>query len=164
VRDLLQMRDAKLTRLEAFPLFARCSRRELIILGKLSDVVTFEAGSALQVEGSASRSWWLLSDGTAATNRAGVLTGLLAPGDFFGEASLLNKEPAAVTVMALTDVSAFVFDRSSFLSALHESPSFSIALLSAVTSRTPMEGQGDRRSKTAQATATDTTRGTIRLA
>jgi CRP-like cAMP-binding protein len=142
MRDDLQIRDSKLAQLESFALFAGCSSRELIILGKLCDVVEMVPGSALQIEGSTCRTWWVLGQGSAAVNQAGHVIGLVGPGDFIGEASVLSKEPAPVTVVTLTHVSAFAFDRRSLLSALHESPAFSIALLRGVISRHRMYCHG----------------------
>jgi CRP-like cAMP-binding protein len=134
-------RDTKLTRLARLPIFRSCSPSQLTLLGRLAEEVQVPAGTPLQTESAPGQSWFVLEKGSAAVSRAGRPTALFGPGDFWGEAALLSLQPASVTVVALTPVTLFAFDRRSFLGLLSELPMVSMAILKAMAGWEPLYGQ-----------------------
>jgi len=78
----------------------------------------FPAGITILREGEPGDSLYLITEGRVQVETqddAGerVLLGSLAPGDFFGEISLLTSRPRTATVTALTDVETLELTRAS---------------------------------------------------
>jgi CRP-like cAMP-binding protein len=133
--------DSKLARLAGIPLFRGCSTRQLTLLGRLGEEVRVAANMGLQREGMPGRSWYVLERGSAAVSRGGRPTALFGPGDFWGEAALLGRQPASVTVVTLTPASVLMFDRRAFLGVLNGLPNISMALLETMARWEPPYGQ-----------------------
>lgn len=121
-------RNTSLRRLEDAPLFRGLSRRDLALLARRADPVSFEEGAVLSREESPAAEFMVITSGIGEATLGDERIGILGPGDHFGELTLLEGEPHVPTVTALTDVEGFVFGRREFWGVLYAVPAVALRL------------------------------------
>ena len=99
-------------------LFAPLSLATVEHLSSSLASVEIEPGTWLMREGDQGDHYLLIERGEAEVSRFGQVIGVLGPGDGLGEIALLHDVPRTASVMALSPISAFSLDRSSFLEAV----------------------------------------------
>ena len=128
-------KDSKLEHLAQVRLFSACSNKELALIGRASDEVRVPAGKVLCQEGSIGYEFYLILDGQAVVKRGGKKVATLGPGQYFGELSLLDRQPRSATVEAATDMTVLVLGKREFSGLLDEVPTLAHKLLSAMAAR-----------------------------
>ena len=103
------------------PLFASLSGKERELIAGSMDELTFAPGSALITQGTSNDRFFVLTYGEADVNVDERLRQTLKPGAFFGEISMQRGVPATATVVARTELRAYVMTREQF-GALSKSP------------------------------------------
>jgi len=93
----------------------------------------FSAGTVIVLEGDAGDALYLITEGQVdveTRDEVGerVPLGTLAPGDFFGEISLLSSRPRTATVTARTDLEVLELSRASLASLRAAYPDLERAL------------------------------------
>jgi CRP-like cAMP-binding protein len=129
-----QLERATVEVLAQVPLFATLSRRHL---GRVADVASagrYAAGTPLVVEGTPADAFYAILAGSARVDVPGQDV-TLATGDFFGEMALVDDEPRAATVTALTDVLVLMIPRGRFLELLEAEPKVALAVMETLTRR-----------------------------
>lgn len=114
--------DTKLDALKRSPLFAGLSRRQLLLVARLSDDLDVPAGTVLCKEGSRGREFFVIIDGEVSVTRGAEQVATLGKGDFFGEIALLEPVRRTATVAAATPLSFFVISDQAFRSVLATDP------------------------------------------
>src|SRR5438105_1728376 len=104
----MRARGGYLEHLSQVPLFSACSKKDLQTIAKASDEVTVPKGKVLVQEGRPGHEFFLIIDGKSTVSRNGRKIATLGPGDYFGELSLLDREPRSATVAADTDMTLLV--------------------------------------------------------
>ena len=84
------------------PLFSDLSPDDLNALATYADEVTVSEGKHLVDEGGYAYDLFAIVDGTAQVIVGGDVVAELGPGDFFGEAGVLEKQQRNATVVAKT--------------------------------------------------------------
>lgn len=102
--------------------FEHFPRRELILLSRLADSVSFEAGETILSEGRYGTEFYVIVEGQVAVMRSGDRIATLGPGDHFGELALLSPGPRTATVVALTPVAGLVLTSRGFQEARRTVP------------------------------------------
>lgn len=128
-------KDEKLDHLGRMWLFSACTKRDLQMIGKVSDEVDVPAGGTLTDEGRAGHEFYLILDGQASVRRKGKKVATLGPGQYFGELSLLDRGPRSATVVADTDMRLLVLGQREFNGVLDEVPGLAHKLLRTMASR-----------------------------
>jgi CRP-like cAMP-binding protein len=77
----------------------------------------------------------VLGHGTAAVSTVAGVTGLLGPGESFGERALVRRTPSAVAVTALEEVTLLTLARRGFLRMAEVHPSVGAALVASLACR-----------------------------
>jgi CRP-like cAMP-binding protein len=95
-------------RLEAIPLFADLSRKEIETVARWADEVDVPAGYHLLDQGRFPHEFFVIEKGTVAITKDGKHITDLGPGDFCGEIAILEHERRSATVVATTPVTAIV--------------------------------------------------------
>jgi CRP/FNR family transcriptional regulator, cyclic AMP receptor protein len=116
-------------------LFERCSRRELEALQKIATAVDVPAGKVLTSQGEMGREFFVLVEGKAEAVRDGTSIGMLGPGSFFGEMSLLERKPRSATVTTLEPTSLLVITTGDFNSLVQSVPSVDHKMLVVLADR-----------------------------
>ncbi len=120
--------DNKDETLQQIPLFAGCSKKELVALKALCAGVSLREGRVLACEDDFGRQFVVITDGRARVTRRGLTVGALGRGDYFGQLALVARGVHRETVTAETPVRALVFSKVEFLSLLELSPVVAQAL------------------------------------
>ncbi len=110
--------------LQAFPLFQNFSPRVLSQVADQLDLRQFSPGTEIIRQGEIGEEFFVIGQGEVEIWIDGKLSNLLQPGSFFGEVSLLKKQPRNATVRAKTDVTCFVLTDEEFQETVKASATF----------------------------------------
>lgn len=127
--------DDKITRLEAVPLLADCSRRQLKAVARITEVIEVPAGTALARRGQPGNEFYLIVDGSARVEVTPRKRSRLTPGAYFGEMSLLDGGERSATVVAETPMRLLVIKRRDFTTLLREAPELTENILATLSRR-----------------------------
>lgn len=116
------------------PLFANLSGGDQKLIAGYMDEVNFAPNSALISQGAGNDRFFVLTHGEADVNVDGQLRNTLKPGSFFGEISMERGVPATATVVARTEVRAYVMNQEQF-GALNKSSDVISHLRTAISDR-----------------------------
>jgi CRP-like cAMP-binding protein len=97
--------------------------------------VDFPEGRAIVRQGEVGTGFFLITTGRARVVRDGATIAELGPGDFFGELSLLDREPRIATVTAEAPTTCMAIASWEFETLLESQPRLAIALLRGVARR-----------------------------
>lgn len=122
-------RDKQIEHLETVPIFEGCTRRQLLEVARISEVVEVPAGKTLARTGEPGNEFYLILEGTARVEVSARKTRRLGPGDFFGEMSLLDGEPRSATVVAESPMRLLMIHRRVFWTLLSEIPHLTYKVL-----------------------------------
>lgn len=90
--------DNKLAFLEKVPLFSRLAKPDLPVVAGALEMKEYEVGQEVIREGEEGNEFFLILSGEAAVYKGDVNIATLKPGDYFGEASLLEDTPRNATI------------------------------------------------------------------
>lgn len=118
--------------LSQFQLFADLSEPELRALVQQSSRENFRAGDRIISEGDEGHSMYVVLQGTARVTFQETLLTRLAPGDFFGEISLVDDGPRSADVTAETGMEVLVITRMTLGVLAGVQPDAAIHILAAI--------------------------------
>jgi CRP-like cAMP-binding protein len=121
--------DQKIDLLKKVPMFNELSNRHLREISKHSDNVAKKAGDVLVRQGDKGWEFFFIIGGKARVEKDGRVIRSLASGDFFGEISLIDREPRTASVIAETDMDLLVVHSRSFSHLLDTTPGLSGKIL-----------------------------------
>jgi CRP/FNR family cyclic AMP-dependent transcriptional regulator len=127
--------DPKLDLLHSIPLFARISRSDLEMLGKLADEVELPAGKVLMREGESGSEMFIVADGRIRVEHDGKTIAELGPGDWLGEMAILSEGTRTATATTIEPTRAFVVGHREFHSLMDRMPSVRTSVLECVAER-----------------------------
>ena len=133
-------KNEKVELLRPIPLFAACTRRELIEVALVADEREAGADDVLMEQGDPGREFFLLIDGTVVVRRNGRKLAELGPGDWFGEIALLTFKPRSATVTAISPCRLLVIQDRSFRQVVEASPRIALRVLGSVSQRLERDG------------------------
>ena len=127
--------DQKIERLQTVPLLEECTSRQLREIARITDVQELPGGAVLTRAGEPGDEFFLIVDGSARVEVPGGKSARLAPGDFFGEMSLLDGGPRSATVIADTAMRVLMIRRRHFATLLREAPALTLKLCATLARR-----------------------------
>ncbi len=110
------------TSLGRVPLFSKLPPSERVYLTELLQARHYERGDTILQEGAHGDSLYIIEAGQVAIERNGHVIAHLDEGNFFGEMSLLTREPHNANVHALTPVDVLALPADDFLQLLDKLP------------------------------------------
>ncbi len=116
------VRDPKLARLAALPLFAGCTTRELAAIGAAAEIVTVPRLTELTHEGDRADHVYVLLDGMVQVRQGTRVLAYLKDGDVVGELGPLDRRTRTATVTTIVDSDVLVIDRRHLLPLLDRTP------------------------------------------
>ena len=128
-------KNAQIQLLRGVWLFERCSRAELALVASVATTLDVRAGRVLAREGDLGREFFVIVSGGADVTRNGVIVGMLAPGSFFGEMALLDRQPRAATVTAHEPSEILVLTKGAFTGVIDTMPSVDRKMLAVLAGR-----------------------------
>jgi CRP/FNR family transcriptional regulator, cyclic AMP receptor protein len=121
--------------LAAVPLFSLCSKRDLQIVARHTDVVEVPAGTPVIEEGGKGDAFFFILAGEVAVRRRGRTIAKLGPGRFFGELALFDPAPRDATVVAVSPLTLGVLGARVFRAIVRDVPAMSDKLLRGMAQR-----------------------------
>lgn len=115
-------------------LFSEMDEQEVAGIRAIMDELKFKAGQTIVREGDAGDLFHIITEGEVqvtildAKGNTIVLNDL-GPGGFFGELSMLSREPRSARVSAITNVTTLALERDEFFDFLQRKPSAAIDVL-----------------------------------
>ena len=109
-------------RLRPLPLFEGIHEDDVNMIAEHMEERLVSPGEHLTREGASGYFFFVILDGTASVERQGELLASLGPGDFFGEAAVLEATRRNATVTATSDMTAAALFGADFAKYEHDSP------------------------------------------
>ena len=128
-------KNGKVELLKRIPLFAGCTKAELIEVAICADERMAWDGEELTQEGRLGREFFIVVEGDVAVRRGGRKLAELGPGDWFGEIAILTHKPRTATVTATSPVSLLVLSDRAFRQIVERSPRIALKVLRSVADR-----------------------------
>ena len=127
--------DAVVEMLKKVPICSGLSEKELKSMVKLSRERRFESGDNIVRKGEEGVGFYLIIDGAVEIRSDGNTLSKLGPGQFFGEMSVLDRQPRSADVVAVEPSRCLVLNVLHFKSAISNNPEISLKLLQEFTRR-----------------------------
>ena len=127
--------DHKVELLASVGLFGGIDPADLQRIAERAIEVDFAADRPIVRQGEMGTGFFLLVDGRAQVVRDGEVIADLARGDFFGELSLLDRQPRMAAVVATTATTCLAIASWEFEALLETQPRLAIAILRGVAGR-----------------------------
>ena len=129
--------------LAAVPLFSACSKRDLQIVARHTEVVDVPEGTEVVTEGGKGDAFFFILVGEAVVRRRGRTVATLGAGQFFGELALLDPAPRDATVVATSPLTVGVLGARVFRAIVVDVPAMSEKLLRGMAKRLREADQRD---------------------
>jgi len=121
--------------LQAVPLFADLSRRDLKRLAASMKERSFAPGDELVAEGKGGVAFFVLLEGSARVSQGGEDRGRLTAGEYFGEMALIDGDLRLASVHAEEDLRCATMTQWNFRPFVRDHPDVAWALLTAMVKR-----------------------------
>jgi CRP-like cAMP-binding protein len=128
-------KNEKVELLGRVPLFAACTRAELVEVAISADEREAATGDRLTEEGRPGREFFVVVDGAVAVTRARTKLAELGAGDWFGEIAILTHKPRTATVTATSPVRLLVISDRAFRRVVETTPRIALKVLRSVAER-----------------------------
>jgi CRP-like cAMP-binding protein len=128
-------RAVRETALLRSPLFSGLPKRHLRALAKLSTIQSYREGTTIVKENSSGSDVYAILDGRVKVIRVGHTLAHLAPGDVFGEASLLAPAPRTDAIIAQGPTRCLQLTGEDFRAATERDPELAASFLQAAGNR-----------------------------
>jgi len=128
-------KNEKIELLRRVPLFAECTKAELIEVAISADEREAGGGQILTEQGQPGREFFILVEGAVDVRRSGRKLADLGPGDWFGEIAILTYKPRTATVTATSPVRLLVISDRAFRRVVETMPRIALKVLRNVAER-----------------------------
>ena len=116
-------------------LFEGLSRKELVLLARVSEDLEVPAGEVLCREGETGQEFFVIVEGKTDVTSKGKRVATRGDGDFVGEIALLEDTKRTATVTAKTPLRLFVLTRRDFRRLVNENRSVERKVMQALARR-----------------------------
>ena len=123
------------TQLASVPLLAGLDDRVRHRLAEIGTRRTFRPDEPIVREGAFGTAVYVILSGHVQVKRGGSAVNELGPSDFFGELSLIEKEPRSASVVATEQTECLVLPVWEFRALLEEHPEIAVPIMRALISR-----------------------------
>lgn len=151
------------TTLARVPLLASLAPFERLSMAQQLDDRRVDRGVDILQAGGMSEGLYILAEGQATVVHDGHTLAVLAPGDIFGEMSLLDNAPHEATIIALTPVQLLVLPRRTYEYLLHQRPDVAAGLQQLAHARKQTDRTAEHIATTERLVETGIVRGSMAL-
>ena len=128
-------KNEKVELLKRTPLFAECTKAELIDVALIADEREASTGDRLTEVGQRGWEFFVLVEGAVAVTSDGRKLADLGPGDWFGEIAILTYKHRTATVTATSAVRLLVISDRAFRRVVETTPRIALKVLRNVAER-----------------------------
>ena len=127
--------DTKVQALKRAPLFEGLSRKELVLLARVTEDLEVPAGEVLCREGETGQEFFVIVEGKTDVTSKGKRVATRGDGDFVGEIALLDDTKRTATVTVKAPLRPFVLMRQDFRRLVNENRSVERKVMQALARR-----------------------------
>ncbi|HEX5450950.1 MAG TPA: cyclic nucleotide-binding domain-containing protein [Candidatus Limnocylindrales bacterium] len=127
--------DRRTELLAGCPLFHGIDAEGLAMLAEKATQIGFPAGHVIARQGEIGTGFFVVMDGRVRVVRDGEPIATLGPGEFFGELSVLDRQPRNAMVAAEVPTTCLALAAWDFEAVLLEQPRLTLAILRGVAVR-----------------------------
>ena len=127
--------DRRAELLAACPLFHGIDTKGLAALAERAAQVDFPAGHVIARQGEIGTGFFVVISGRVRVVRDGMVVATLGDGEFFGELSVLDRQPRNAMVAAEVPTSCLALASWDFDAVMLEQPALTLAILRGVAMR-----------------------------
>ncbi len=127
--------DRRTELLAGCPLFKGIDAEGLAALAERATPVDFPPGHVIARQGDIGTGFFVIVAGMVRVVRDGEVVARLGPGEFFGELSVLDRQPRNATVSAEVPTCCLALASWDFETILLEQPALTLAILRGVAAR-----------------------------
>ncbi len=126
--------------LRAIPLFKDLSDKDLALINDLAIDKHVTKGNVVLTEGEAGDSLYAIISGRVKVfigdeDGREIILKILGPGDFFGEMSMIDKQPRSASVSTLENATFKVLSHTAFETAVEKAPRIATLVMQALAKR-----------------------------
>ncbi|APV52448.1 hypothetical protein BWI17_13820 [Betaproteobacteria bacterium GR16-43] len=126
--------------LKAVPFFTQLSDRELDVVRTLSVEKSYPRNAVVLTEGEMGDSLYMIQTGKVKVfigdeDGREIILKILSPGDFFGEMSMIDKQPRSASVTTLEACTFHILSHSSFEKCVESAPRIGNMVMRVLASR-----------------------------
>lgn len=126
---------ALVSKLRVVPLFSGLRDKQLRRIAAGGRQRAYKEGQAIVSEGEAGVGFYLIMDGAVEVRRAGKVLAKLGAGNFFGEMSLLDRNPRSSDVVAVSPTTCLVLTSWQFQGIVEDNSGIALNLLKTLVHR-----------------------------
>ena len=116
-------------------MFSACSRKDLAVVARAAEQVSFQPGDVLVREGERAHEFFIIVEGHAVVTRGAEMVTTIGPGQCFGELALLDRAPRNATVAAATELEVLILGERQFNALLAEIPTLARNIMAGMARR-----------------------------
>lgn len=128
-------KNVKVKLIGGVPLFASCSKAELVRIATVADELDLPEGQTIIREGDRGREFFVIASGGVRVTRKGRKLRELGAGEWVGEIALISDVPRTATVVTTAPTRVLVVTDRDFKHVLRQAPSIAIKLLDTLAER-----------------------------
>lgn len=125
----------KVLHLRQIPFFSGMESRELERLASIVEEVIFPAGSRIIEDGEDADSMYFIAEGKVRVHKRRAELRTLEESAYFGEMSLLDREPRSASVTAITDCLLLRLKHEDFHDILIDRPEVAVEIIRTLTQK-----------------------------
>jgi CRP-like cAMP-binding protein len=127
--------------LQKAPLWDSLSEKELKVVARSFKELKYKSADIIIRKGETGVGFFVIADGTVEVRSDGKILAKLGPGQYFGEMSILDKQPRTADVVALEPCRCLALSAWSFETAVSTHPKMALKLLQESVRRLSMNAQ-----------------------
>jgi CRP-like cAMP-binding protein len=127
--------------LQKAPLWDSLSEKELKVVARSFKELKYKSGDIIIRKGETGVGFFVIADGTVEVRSDGKILAKLGPGQYFGEMSILDKQPRTADVVALEPCRCLALSAWSFETVVSTHPKMALKLLQESVRRLSMNAQ-----------------------
>jgi CRP-like cAMP-binding protein len=127
--------------LQKAPLWASLSEKELKLIARSFKELKYNSGQAIVSKGETGVGFYVIAGGTVEVRSDGQVLAKLGPGQYFGEMSILDRQPRTADVVALEPSRCLALTAWTFESIVSTHPKMALKLLQESVRRLNMNAQ-----------------------
>jgi len=121
--------------LQDVPLFSTLDRKEVRTMAEIFKERTYDTGEIIEKEGDRGITFYLITGGLVEVKKGKKTIAKLGRGQYFGEMSLLDKQPRSATIVASQPTTCLLMTSWNFMAFLETNSKLAIGVMKELARR-----------------------------